>query len=382
MERLMSRLTTSRAALDLIASFEGFRTRAALAPNGKWTLGFGHSVTAREGLSVTRAEAEDLLRWDLLPVEDTIRQVTLMPLSQNQFDALASFALNIGIENFKSSDVLRHLNQGQPIAAALAMHAWRLAPMNGRILTIDALVRRRAAEAAMFLETIGPRPAAPTSIVRPQTDGVSMLPSNDDEPIVGIAHNIEHQTPPMRPHVVAEKAASQLVQAETEALKGPMIRPAIDIPPLSVSNASIPPTEVPRVTTGLSPFPGAQDVMPANATSQTLSTPANDGYNTRLYGAPESIEAPKALSSQWQFPTVETVRNLPLVAWIMMAMGAALLAFGLYYSWKSSILTVSAPRPDLKTDELIALFAAASGFIILVTTSVSALTADPSETDA
>ncbi len=74
LERKMSRLTASRAALDLIASFEGFRARAAKTPDGRWTLGFGHVATAREGLSVSRAEADDLLRWDLRPVEDMVRQ--------------------------------------------------------------------------------------------------------------------------------------------------------------------------------------------------------------------------------------------------------------------------------------------------------------------
>ena len=111
LERIMSRLTASRAAFDLIASFEGFRTRAVLALDGQWTLGFGHTATAREGLSVTRTEAEELLRWDLLPIEDTLRQIALSPLSQNQFDALVSFAFNIGIDNFRSSDVLKYLNQ-------------------------------------------------------------------------------------------------------------------------------------------------------------------------------------------------------------------------------------------------------------------------------
>lgn len=172
LERTMSRLTASRAAFDLIASFEGFRTRAALAPDGQWTLGFGHTATARDGLTVTRSEAEDLLRWDLLPVEDMVRQSALTPLSQNQFDALVSFAYNIGVENFRNSDVLKYLNQGQPVTAALSMHAWRRAPVNGRVLTIDALVRRRAAEAALFLETTGARPAAPSSVIRPQIDHI------------------------------------------------------------------------------------------------------------------------------------------------------------------------------------------------------------------
>jgi lysozyme len=68
--------------LDLIASFEGFRARAAKTPDGRWTLGFGHVKTAKEGLSVSRSEAEDLLRWDLRTIEDAVRQSALMPFRE------------------------------------------------------------------------------------------------------------------------------------------------------------------------------------------------------------------------------------------------------------------------------------------------------------
>ena len=104
------------------------------------------------------------------PIQDFIRQNTLTTLIQNQFDALVSFAFNIGLENFKNCDVLRHLNQGEPICAAIAMNAWRRSHINGQQIVVDALVRRRALETAMFLDTIGPRPAAPSPIILPLLD--------------------------------------------------------------------------------------------------------------------------------------------------------------------------------------------------------------------
>lgn len=171
----MSQLGLSRTALDLIKSFEGFRAKAAALSSGEYTIGYGHKATAREGQQITREQAEELLRWDLRPVEDAVRQTCFAPLTQPQFDALVSFAFNIGTDNYRKSDVLKHLNQGEPIAAAIAICAWRRANFNGNIIIVDALVRRRAAEVSLFLETVGPRPAAPTSVIEPKLDYAAAL---------------------------------------------------------------------------------------------------------------------------------------------------------------------------------------------------------------
>jgi lysozyme len=405
LERTMSRLTASRAAFDLIASFEGFRTRAALAPDGQWTLGFGHTATAREGLSVNRTEAEDLLRWDLLPVEDTVRQVALTPLSQNQFDALVSFAFNIGIENFRTSDVLKYLNQGQPVAAALSMHAWRRAPVNGRVLTIDALVRRRAAESALFLETVGARPAAPSSIIRPQIDYSAALLSHAPD-TTKVDANVD--APAEAPLEAAndERATNSettdtqtaidhtpvVTMAETtqqEILSlAPVVLPPIPIPPLAAPiepdpNASdaLGPlsNRGPMVPDGLTPFPGSAVYTPANGTSNTISAPANDGLKTRLHNEPEMVITPTQEASLPGTAVKDEESNFTLLVWGLVALGAALLAFGLYFSWKSGILTVATPRPDPTPSELAALLAAGSGLLILVTSAVSALTGNRDE---
>ena len=387
----MSRLTASRAAFDLIASFEGFRTRAVRTPNGQWTLGFGHSATAREGLTVTRVEAEDLLRWDLLPIEDMIRQVALTPLSQNQFDALVSFAFNIGLENFRTSDVLKYLNQGQPVAAALSMHAWRRASVNGRVLTIDALVRRRASESALFLETIGARPAAPTSIVRPQIDYSAALLSHpadttefelEAEVETGTEHPTSQEDVSARdegevsitPTVTMREKAS-----EDSVLASATILPVMPMPPLQDLMRPIGQTKHPlsdtrsTVAEGVQPFPQSQDQSRASGNYEAIIFPANDQSATSLDIAPDVQKSPHILRN-------EVSDRVPLVVWGLMVLGAALLAFGLYYSWKSGILSVNTPRREPNISELSALLAAASGFILLVTSAVSAFMSDQDKT--
>ncbi len=74
------------------------------------------------------------------------------PVMQNQFDALVSLAFNISPGQFRDSDILRNLNGGDFLAAANAFDVWRKARIHGRVMVVDALVRRRAAEKALFLE--------------------------------------------------------------------------------------------------------------------------------------------------------------------------------------------------------------------------------------
>ena len=148
---MRARQKVSRAGVELIKSFEGLRTAAARLPDGRWTLGYGHTFSAREGAKVTQEDADALLRFDLLPVVDSINNLILVPLNQNQFDALVSFCFNIGAENFAQSTVLKRINEGRMSEAALAMDSWRSAEFNGQTYVLAPLIRRRAAEKNLFL---------------------------------------------------------------------------------------------------------------------------------------------------------------------------------------------------------------------------------------
>ncbi|HYG25787.1 MAG TPA: lysozyme, partial [Caulobacteraceae bacterium] len=58
----------SPAAIELIKRFEGYRRKAARLPEGRWTLGYGHTLTAREGAEVSQEDAEALLLYDLIEI--------------------------------------------------------------------------------------------------------------------------------------------------------------------------------------------------------------------------------------------------------------------------------------------------------------------------
>jgi GH24 family phage-related lysozyme (muramidase) len=132
--------------LSLIKEFEGLRLEAYLCPAKVWTIGYGHTKTAKPGMRITEGGAEALLRHDLEWVESTINKHVKVPLTQNQYDALASFIYNVGAGAFRKSTLLRLLNQGDYDGAAGQFQRWNKA--GGQVL--KGLTRRRKAEAEKF----------------------------------------------------------------------------------------------------------------------------------------------------------------------------------------------------------------------------------------
>jgi len=160
----------TRALVELVKRFEGLRRQAAQLPDGGWTIGYGHTRSAREGAAVSPEDAEALLYYDLSEVAQKVEAWTFTPLNQNQFEALTALAFNIGLENFQRSTVLKRVNEGQHLRAASAFELWRKSDIGGEALVVDALVRRRAAEKAHYLTPPeGFRPS-PTPVLKPSFD--------------------------------------------------------------------------------------------------------------------------------------------------------------------------------------------------------------------
>ena len=211
----------TRAAIDLIKRFEGFRSKAAQLPDGRWTIGYGHTRTARVGAEITEADADALLIYDAAGVITAINEWVFSPLTQNQFDALVAFVFNIGLQNFRRSSVLRRLNEGAPLQAACAMEMWRTADFEGERIVIDALVRRRAAEMALFLTPLEGFIPVPSLIVIPRVDDVvaRAAPVQTAEvaaPLDGGLTQAMRSDAPEPP--LASRAAAEAVTARLNAL--------------------------------------------------------------------------------------------------------------------------------------------------------------------
>lgn len=99
-------MTTNNAGLLLIKKFEGCKLTAYKCPAGKWTIGWGHTANVNEGDKITLAQAETLLKMDLVSREKWLTNLNLK-IDENQFSALISLIYNIGQGNFLKSPVYK-----------------------------------------------------------------------------------------------------------------------------------------------------------------------------------------------------------------------------------------------------------------------------------
>ena len=144
----------SNNGLDLIKQFEGLSLKPYLDAANIPTIGFGNTyyedgtkVTLKDK-PITEERATQLLEFIANKTfSENINKVVKVPLNQNQFDALVSFAYNIGNKNFNWSTLLKKLNLSDYVGASLEFGRWNQA--GGKILS--GLVSRRQKEKELFL---------------------------------------------------------------------------------------------------------------------------------------------------------------------------------------------------------------------------------------
>ena len=141
----MANKRIGQAGLDLIKQYEGCRLAAYRCAAGVWTIGYGHTAGVHSGMTITQAQADAYLQQDIAKFEGYVNNPAYVPitakLNQNQFDALVSFAFNLGAGN------LRKLCKGRT-AAQIARTMPNYNKAAGKVLA--GLKRRRAAEQALF----------------------------------------------------------------------------------------------------------------------------------------------------------------------------------------------------------------------------------------
>lgn len=164
----------SQRCIDLVKQFEGCNLNAYRCPAGKITIGYGHTGTLDGyylymGAKITQEKAESLLRKDLATFADHVNKFDAhYHWNQNEFDALVSFAFNVGSINQLTANKTRTKAQ---IAQKMLLYD----KAAGKVLL--GLSRRRKAEQALFLEEVKP-------VTQPvQESNVQKLPIiiNDEE---------------------------------------------------------------------------------------------------------------------------------------------------------------------------------------------------------
>ena len=139
-------MNTSPKGIALIKEFEGLRLKAYKCPGGVWTIGYGHTAGVKPGMVITKAQAEEYLKADLIAFERYLNSLGLT-LNQNQFDALISFIYNVGTGNFSNSTLLRKV-RANPQDNSIMDEFLRWVYSKGRVL--PGLQRRRLAEMKLY----------------------------------------------------------------------------------------------------------------------------------------------------------------------------------------------------------------------------------------
>ena len=139
-------MKTSPKGIALIKEFEGLRLKAYKCPGGVWTIGYGLTAGVKPGMLISKAQAEEYLKADLIAFERYLNGLGLA-LNQNQFDALVSFIYNVGTGNFSNSTLLRKV-RANPQENSIMDEFLRWVYSKGRVL--PGLQRRRLAEMKLY----------------------------------------------------------------------------------------------------------------------------------------------------------------------------------------------------------------------------------------
>lgn len=146
----------NQETIEHLKASEGLRLKAYPDPatgGEPWTIGYGHTSRAgpprvTPGMVITREQAEQILRADIEKFAAGVASVIKVPVNENQFGALVSFAFNVGLGNLKKSTLLKKLNAGNYAGAAEEFLKWTKAA--GKVM--PGLVTRRRGERALFLK--------------------------------------------------------------------------------------------------------------------------------------------------------------------------------------------------------------------------------------
>jgi lysozyme len=148
----MTVTTVGPKGIALIKQYEGCRLKAYPDPasgGDPWTIGYGSTGPGIEkGVEWTQAQCEARLAQDAPAFShQVLALIGNVPTTQEQLDALTSFAYNEGLGNLKKSTLLKLHKAGDYAGAAKQFAVWNKA--DGKVMA--GLITRRAAEARLYL---------------------------------------------------------------------------------------------------------------------------------------------------------------------------------------------------------------------------------------
>jgi lysozyme len=179
---MMRRVNAETVAL--VKRYEGLHRKLPdgsyapyLCPANVWTIyagatrGLDGQPVSRATAPITAEQGEGLLARDLRAFEASVTRLVRVPLTDNQFGALVSFAFNLGAGRLQSSSLLRHTNNGRFDLAADEFGKWVM----GGGQRLPGLVLRRDAERRLFLTPDPQEPPSLPNLPRGKTEAISPL---------------------------------------------------------------------------------------------------------------------------------------------------------------------------------------------------------------
>lgn len=161
-------MTTSEQGIALIQHFEQCYLKAYQCPAEVWTIGWGSiqypdGRKVRQGDTCTQVEADRYFAFELAEKEKAVTDMFAelqTPLSQPQFDALVSFAYNLGTERLRGSSLRKYILRGASQKEIVGNDDmdYRIFAQNGRFIMWNkvsgfankGIIRRRKAEAWLY----------------------------------------------------------------------------------------------------------------------------------------------------------------------------------------------------------------------------------------
>ncbi|MBW4535635.1 MAG: lysozyme [Pleurocapsa minor HA4230-MV1] len=146
----------SNLAINLIKEFEGFKDYAYIDTDGTPVIGYGLSriggLPVQIGDRISTTQANAALNAHIREINQELEQIIKVDLSDRQLSALTSIAFNVGVDNIKNSTLVRKINTKDYTGAADEFLRWDKANLQGALVQMPGLSRRRAAERQLFLQ--------------------------------------------------------------------------------------------------------------------------------------------------------------------------------------------------------------------------------------
>lgn len=141
----------NKEGLSIIKQCEGCRLKAYLCPSLIPTIGYGHTTGVKLGDIITQADAYRYLLQDIKRFEQAVSVLVKVPINENQFSALVSFAFNIGVGNLKSSTLLKKLNLRDYKGCSNEFDRW---VYGSNKKPLEGLKKRRKLERELFNKSV------------------------------------------------------------------------------------------------------------------------------------------------------------------------------------------------------------------------------------